>query len=149
MATGTAVGTPAVTSTSTVNGITTVTNTPASGIDPTGNVINKLLGKWGKVKDSLWVQYPSATVNFKESSGNAEELANPQIRVLNNKPAKILIGSRIPIQTSTATGSALTGAVSTFEYRDIGIKLTVEPDIGLGDDVKLKTTLEVSSLGEP
>ncbi len=39
------------------------------------------------------------------------------------------------------------GAVSTFEYKDIGIKLTVEPDIGLGDDVKLKTTLEVSSLG--
>ena len=90
---------------------------------------------------------PSATVNFGETLANAETLTNPQIRTLNNKPAKILIGSRIPVQTSTAVGSAVVGAVSTFEYRDIGIKLTVEPDIGLGDDVKLKTTLEVSSLG--
>lgn len=101
----------------------------------------KALGK------NLVFSYPTATASLSETFANAETLTNPEIRTLNNKPAKILIGSRIPIQTSTAIGSAIAGSVSTFEYKDIGIKLTVEPDIGLGDDVKLKTTLEVSSLG--
>ena len=83
-----------------------------------------------------------------EKWAKAETLTNPQIRTMNNKPAKILIGQRIPDPDQHGGRERDHGRrSSTFEYRDIGIKLTVEPDIGLGDDVKLKTTLEVSSLG--
>jgi general secretion pathway protein D len=126
---------------------TSVTTNWLGGTDSSGNHIPGLKDALHSFGKNLVFSYPSATATLSEKWAKAETLTNPQIRTLNNKPAKILIGSRIPVQTSTAVGSAVVGAVSTFEYRDIGIKLTVEPDIGLGDDVKLKTTLEVSSLG--
>lgn len=101
---------------------------------------------WQTIKDNIWFAYPSVTADWSKSRSHAETLTNPSIRVLNNKPAKILIGRRIPVQTGQ---SLIQGATTTaFEYRDVGIKLTVEPDIGLNNDVKLKATLEVSSLGD-
>ncbi len=101
--------------------------------------------KQGKAKNNIFFSYPSVTANFSETKSHAETLTNPQIRALNNQPAKILIGSRIPVQTGTAVAGAIT--TSTFEYRDVGITLTVVPNIGIGGDVKMKVTLEVSSLG--
>ncbi len=99
----------------------------------------------GRANTNAIFSYPAVTANFSEAFAKAETLTNPQIRALNNQPAKILIGQRIPVQTGTAVAGAIT--TSTFEYRDIGIKLTVVPNIGIGGDVKLKVTLEVSSLG--
>lgn len=96
-------------------------------------------------KDNIWFSYPSVTADWSKIKGNAETLTNPQIRSLNNQPAKILIGSRVPIQTGTSVGTTTT---TTFEYREVGIRLNVEPDISLANDITLKTTLEVSSLGE-
>ncbi|HEX9859993.1 MAG TPA: secretin N-terminal domain-containing protein, partial [Nitrospirota bacterium] len=95
-------------------------------------------------KDNVWFSYPSVTADWSKIRSKGETLTNPQIRSLNNQPAKILIGSRVPIQTGTSVSTVTT---TTFEYREIGIKLNVEPDISLANDITLKTTLEVSSLG--
>jgi len=99
------------------------------------------------IKNNVWFTYPSASVDWSKTKGHAETLTNPQIRTINNKPAKILIGKRVPVQTGTVVATAGTLS-SSFEYRDVGIKLTVEPDINLTNEVTLKTTLEVSSLGD-
>ena len=40
-------------------------------------------------------------VNLIKQDSDAQTLANPRVRVLNNKQAKFHIGDRIPIQTST------------------------------------------------
>ncbi len=115
--------------------------------NPKLNPADRGLTSWSSAKNDIWVQYvPSITADFLKSTSKAETLTNPQIRALNNQPAKILIGSRIPVTTGQSIGTVGT-AVTTFEYRDVGIKLTVVPDIGLSNDVQLKATLEVSSLG--
>lgn len=121
--------------------------TPISSVLTTLPVFNQGMKNWNTAKGNIWLQYvPSITADFLKSTSKAETLTNPQIRALNNQPAKILIGSRIPVTTGQSIGTVGT-AVTTFEYRDVGIKLTVVPDIGLSNDVQLKTTLEVSSLG--
>lgn len=97
------------------------------------------------LEGNIWFSYPSVTVDWSQTRGKAETLTNPQIRTLNNQPAKILIGSRIPIQTGTTVSTIST---TTFEYREIGIRLNVEPNISLANDITLKTQLEVSSLGD-
>jgi general secretion pathway protein D len=99
-------------------------------------------------KDNVWFQYPSVTVDWSQSRSHAETLTNPKIRTLNNQPAKILIGSRIPVQTGTVNTGVTGGVTTSFEYREIGIKLNVEPNISLSNDVTLKTQVEVSSLGD-
>jgi general secretion pathway protein D len=90
---------------------------------------------------------PSATLNFYRQDVDAKTLANPRLRVLSGKNAKIHIGDRVPLRASTiqdATGQIRT----TYDYKDIGIRLVAEPIIHLDNSVTVKVNLEVSSLGQ-
>jgi len=77
--------------------------------------------------------------------------------VVNNKKAEINVGDKQPILLSTTNvlpGQAATGAVPTtstvtsIEFRDTGVKLTVEPSIHLGNELSLKMKIEVVRLGD-
>lgn len=97
--------------------------------------------------DAATVTLPSATVRFFKQDVDAKTLANPKLRVIHGKSAKIHIGDRVPLRAATiqdATGQVRT----TFDYREIGIRLTVEPDIHADNSTTVKLSLEVSSLGE-
>lgn len=90
---------------------------------------------------------PSVTLRFLKQDVDAKVLANPKVRVLNGKAAKIHIGDRVPLRAATivdATGQTRT----TFDYKDIGIRLTVDPIIHLDNSATVKLGLEVSTLGE-
>jgi general secretion pathway protein D len=89
---------------------------------------------------------PTMTITADQQNGDANLLANPRIRVRSHDKAKILIGDKIPLITTT-TGQ--TGFVSeNIQYLDVGLKLNVEPVIFPGDEVLIKLNLEVSSLGQ-
>ncbi len=99
----------------------------------------------------------SVLVDFFRNDTNAKTLAAPKLRVLNNKPASIQIGDKQPILLSTTNvlpGQAATGAVPTtltvtsIEFKDTGVKLTVEPVIHLDDQLTLKIKVEVTRLGD-
>ena len=86
-----------------------------------------------------------AAINVSRQDQNANILTNPRIRVRNKEKAKILIGDRIPVITTTTSGTAsfLSESVS---YVDVGLKLEVEPTVYLDDEVAIKLSFEVSSL---
>ena len=72
-------------------------------------------------------------------------LANPRIRVKNKEKARIHIGDRVPVITTTAAATG--GFVSeSVTYLDVGLKLEVEPLIYLEDEVGIKVGLEVSNI---
>lgn len=96
-------------------------------------------------------------LDFFKQVTDAKTLAAPKVRVVNNKKAEINIGDKQPILLSTTNvlpGQAATGAVPTtstvtsIEFRDTGVKLTVEPSIHLGNELSLKMKIEVIRLGE-
>jgi len=96
-------------------------------------------------------------LDFFKQITDAKTLAAPKIRVVNNKKAEINIGDKQPILLSTTNvlpGQAATGAVPTtstvtsIEFRDTGVKLTVEPSIHLGNELSLKMKIEVIRLGD-
>lgn len=96
-------------------------------------------------------------LDFFKQITDAKTLASPKVRVVNNKKAEINIGDKQPILLSTTNvlpGQAATGAVPTtstvtsIEFRDTGVKLTVEPSIHLGSELSLKMKIEVVRLGE-
>lgn len=104
-------------------------------------------GSVGNVIKAGTVTLPSTTFRFFKQDVDAKTLANPKIRVLNGKTAKIHIGDRVPLRASTIQD--VTGQIrTTFNYTDIGIKLTVEPTIHLDHSSTVKLNLEVSSLGQ-
>ncbi|MBI1821047.1 MAG: hypothetical protein HYR79_04985 [Nitrospirae bacterium] len=97
---------------------------------------------------------PSVNVDFLKTESNAKTLANPKIRVLDGKSAKINIGDRVPILLSSTTAPAAAGSnvqsttSTSTEFKDVGIKLSAEPTVHLNNEVTIKLNLEVSSLGE-
>lgn len=94
---------------------------------------------------SLNLPNPALLVNLQQQDGETNLLANPRVRVKNREKAKILIGDRVPVITTTAATGG--GFVSeSVSYLDVGLKLDVEPTIYLGDDVGIKVGLEVSSI---
>jgi general secretion pathway protein D len=71
-------------------------------------------------------------------------LANPRIRVKNREKAKIHIGDKLPVFTTTSTANV--GVSASVAFLDVGLKLDVEPNIYLEDEVGIKVGLEVSSI---
>lgn len=86
---------------------------------------------------------PAVLLNLREESGNSKTLANPRIRVKNKASAKIHIGDKVPIISSTVNGTTISESVS---YLDVGLKLDVEPNIRIDNEVEIKIGLEVSNL---
>lgn len=89
---------------------------------------------------------PNPAVNFRKTVGDVNLLSNPRVRVKNNEKAKILVGDKVPIITTTSTANV--GISENVTYIDVGLKLDIEPKVNLDDYVNIKVGLEVSSLGE-
>lgn len=85
------------------------------------------------------------TLNAKQDLSDANMLANPRIRVRNREKAKVIVGDKIPIVTTTSTATGF--VADNVQYMDVGLKVELEPDIRLQGDVAIKVGLEVSSLG--
>lgn len=92
----------------------------------------------------IGVSVGGVTVNLRREVGDFEILANPRVRARNREKAKVLIGDKVPIITTT---SGQTGFVSdSVSYLDVGLKLDIEPTIYANDEVAIKLALEVGSL---
>ena len=129
----------------TPSGLSATANVQGSG-DIAGQVTMKELSSLAR--EDIILTLPGIVVNLIKQDSDAQTLANPRVRVLNGKPANFHIGDRIPIQTSTSQATTVGTVVSTFEYRDVGIKLNIEPNVHLNNTVTLKMKLEISSLGD-
>jgi len=97
--------------------------------------------------DTIKVSSVSLTANALQTVGNTNTLASPRIRARNKEKAKILIGSRVPVITSsTALLSNGTASSSSVQYLDVGLTLEVQPTVYQDGDVSIKVGLEVSSI---
>jgi general secretion pathway protein D len=90
---------------------------------------------------------PLAIATLKASSDASNLLANPKIRARNREKAHVLLGEKLPVFTTTSTpiNATISNAVSV-SYVDVGLKLDVEPQVQLDNDVTIKVALEVSSI---
>jgi general secretion pathway protein D len=106
----------------------------------TGSEFRSLNGNLVRVT----VPDPFAVLQLREVAGRTNLLANPRIRVKNKEKARIHIGDRVPVITTTA---GATGFVAeSVNYLDVGLKLEVEPQVFLEDDVGIRIGLEVSTI---
>ncbi len=154
--------------TSQTYGLTYPKSVGAAIVPPGAGVPNFLFGQLGQQftyrqltslgQDSYLFKLPTnVQLDFLKQITDAKTLASPKIRVVNNKKAEINVGDKQPILLSTTNvlpGQAATGAVPTtstvtsIEFRDTGVKLTVEPSIHLANELTLKMKIEVVRLGE-
>jgi general secretion pathway protein D len=106
---------------------------------------------WGALHhlpiNALNVSGLSATANFKLTDTDANLLASPRIRTRNKEKARILIGDKLPVISSSSTPSTSGPSFTQMiQYIDVGIKLEVEPQVYRDGDVGMKLNLEVSNI---
>lgn len=113
-------------------------------LPPAGSSILTLGNLSSVGKDAIAVGIGSVLFNLRREVGDFNTLANPSIRVRNREKAKILIGDKVPVITSTVgTGGFASDSVN---YVEVGLKLDVEPTVFADDDVAIKVGLEASTL---
>jgi general secretion pathway protein D len=116
------------------------------GVPPAGTGAAAATSVFQLGTDTLkgWVVNPPVVVDLTATDADGKLLANPRIRVKNREKAKVHIGSRVPVVTTTSTANV--GVSSSVSYLDVGLKLDVEPNIYLRDQVAIKVGLEVSNI---
>ncbi len=107
----------------------------SAGVNRSGSNLDRLTG---------FIASPAVIINLKQQDGLINVLANPRIRVKNREKAKILIGDKVPVVTTTATANV--GVASSVSYLDVGLKLDVESTVSLQNEVTMKVSLEVSNI---
>ncbi len=120
-------------------------NVRALPSDPTGAVTPRLpfSAVWRTTGGNI-----SAVLSALASNTKVNVLSSPHIMVTDNQLAKINVGSSVPVQgQSTSTG--LPGAipiVTSVNYVDTGVVLSVRPHINSGGLVTLEISQEVSDV---
>ncbi len=115
-----------------------------AGSDPSALPAAVQLGSGTALR--AFVANPVLALNLRRQDGASNLLANPRIRVKNREKAKVHIGERVPVITTTSTANV--GVSSSVNYLETGLKLDVEPNIYLEDEVAIKVQLEVSNILE-
>jgi len=115
----------------------------AGGNPPTVNDLRHVNGDRIVTSPALGV-----TLNLMLQDADTNILASPRIRARNREKAKIMIGDRVPVITNAVTPVSTGTPVVTgsVQYLDVGLKLEVEPDVHLDNQVAIKVNMEVSSI---
>jgi general secretion pathway protein D len=88
-----------------------------------------------------------AVINTVQQDSSVHILSNPQVLTSDNEEATITVGKNIPYITR-AERSQTNVDYTTYEYRDVGVILTITPTINTERFVRLKVNQEVSTLVE-
>lgn len=128
---------------------TTSSTTTTTATTTSTTLGGALASGYTNLRTSLGVPYvanPAFVLNLHDENGDSNVLANPRIRVRNKEKAKIHIGDKLPVFTTTSTANV--GVSASVNYLDVGLKLEVEPQVYLDDEVAIKVGLEVSSVSK-
>jgi type IV pilus assembly protein PilQ len=80
-----------------------------------------------------------------EQKGQAKVIATPRVTTLNNRPAEIKSGTKIPVTTIQPGASAGGAAIATTTYVDVPLRLAITPQITDVGTVILNVVAENSS----
>lgn len=83
-----------------------------------------------------------------ETNDSLNILSKPNLVTLDNEEAKIVVGQNVPFVTGRSTSAATPAdnPFQTIERKDVGITLTIKPQVNEGDAVTLDITQEISSV---
>src|SRR5262249_40017534 len=80
-----------------------------------------------------------------QERADATVISEPHLTISDNDMGKLFVGQAIPIETGNlnpATG----GSSQSFDYRNVGVIIEVEPHINQAGDVQLRIRTESSTL---
>lgn len=94
---------------------------------------------------------PTVQYSLVKTVGNTQTLANPELRISEGEKATLHIGQRVPVPVTTFVTGVQSGTqgslpATSFQYQDVGIKVSIEPRVHHNGEVTLKLAVEVSDI---
>jgi len=132
---------------------TTFSPTGAEGEVDSG-VTNVRAHLLSSINRADWVVSLPSTLfaKFLQTESTVRVLASPRLRAAEGKKAELKIGQEVPIPITTFT--AATAGVGTFapatsfQYKNVGVNLSVTPEVSASGDITLEMAAEFSILGD-
>ena len=85
-------------------------------------------------------------INAIAEDQNSNILSTPSIIAMDNEPASLVIGQEIPITTGESLGANNSNPFRTTARQEVGVKLSITPQINEGNSVILDIKQEVSGV---
>jgi general secretion pathway protein D len=128
----------------------TLDTSQISGANATSG--NIPLDQLNQITRSMWgVVLPNVTISLIKSSGDAQTLAQPQLRITEGEKGSLLIGDKVPLPTTSFNTSQTIGGnivpVTAYQYQDVGIKIELQPRVHHNNEITMKLRVEFSDLG--
>lgn len=101
-----------------------------------------LLGLGGESHDHLF----GIIINAVKTDARSNLLSTPSILTLDNQEAYILVGQEVPVTTGEVLSTNNDNPFRTISRQDVGVRLTVRPQINSGGGVTLAIKQEASSV---
>ncbi|HTB14510.1 MAG TPA: hypothetical protein VK752_23225 [Bryobacteraceae bacterium] len=124
---------------------TTTNGTTTNGTVPLSQVPHLSINQFS-------TSLPSAIVNAVMSDARTKTMNKPQVRASDGMKVDLIIGERIPFATGSfssgvSVSSSVSPLVSTqFQYSDVGLKLSITPQVHPAHEVTLHIEVEVSAV---
>ena len=88
-----------------------------------------------------------ALITAVQTDSNTNVLSKPNLMMLDNEEAKIIVGQNIPLIASTQNGTpGNPNPFQSIERKDVGLTLKIKPQISEGGTVKMVISQEVSDV---
>ncbi len=104
-------------------------------------------------KDPAWLGYLKngslrAVIKALASTTDANLLSTPSVMTLDNQQAEIIVGSNIPLISGQVANDAsgTQNPFTTFERKDIGVKLKLTPQVNRDQAITLDVLQEVETI---
>ena len=90
------------------------------------------------------------TLNALAAKSLIKVISSPSLMVLDNQTATIAVGTQQPIRTGETTNLNTVGnsTTTTYQYKDTGVQLAVQPSVNSGDLVTMDITQSVTDVGD-
>ena len=110
------------------------------------------LNRLASIDSSDWlVTFPS-TVMYRlfKSNSEARLLASPKLRAMEGQPARLNLGQEVPVPVTSfvsqiGTGGVPNTPVTSFQYRNVGINISITPKVFVNGEIELELSLETSA----
>lgn len=121
-----------------------------TAVDPSGLIQDGFTTAVGRIVDS-GTSF-AAILNALEGDADTNIISTPTLVTTDNEEASIKVGKEVPFVTGsfTNTGGNAGGVnpFQTIQREQVGVKLTITPQINEGDAILLKISQEISSIAE-
>ena len=87
-------------------------------------------------------------VNALMQDARVKVLSSPHLLAVDNRPARIRVGSEQPVATGTVVSQEAQATTTTIQFKNVGRILTIVPRVNDAGLVNLQVRVEVSAVGE-